>query len=130
MPCRIEREKTATTPYILIDEEKGYMRFEGRSYLEDILGFFAEINEWLMKYLSSGSAVLTFDCELEYFNSSTTKLLYNMLRAMDKAAAGGAKMSVNWIVAEDDDMVIECGEDFSDEMKHLEFNLIAGKAHH
>jgi len=127
MPFRLEREKTATTPYVLIDEAKGYIRFEGRSYLEDILGFFAEINEWLVEYLSTASASLTFDCELEYFNSSTTKVLYNMLRLMDKAAAGGAKVTVNWIAAEDNDMVVECGEDFSDEMEHMKFNLIAGR---
>jgi len=127
MPFKLEREKTATTPYILLNEEKGYMKFEGRSYLEDIFSFYAEINEWLEKYLSSGPAGLTFDCELEYFNSSTTKLLYNMLRAMDKAAAGGVKVTVNWFAAEDNDMVIECGEDFSDEMKHLQFNLIASR---
>jgi len=127
MPFKLEREKTATTPYILIDEEKEYVRFLGRCYLEDILGFFKEINEWLGEYLSSSPAKLTFDCELEYFNSSTTKLLYNMLRVMDKAAAGGVDVTVNWIAAEDNNMVIECGEDLSDEMKHLKFNLIAGK---
>jgi hypothetical protein len=127
MHFKLEREKTATTPYVLIDEERGYMRFEGRCYLEDILGFFAETTEWLGEYISSRPARLTFDCELAYFNSSTTKLLYNMLRAMDKAALDGVKVTVNWITAEENDMVIECGEDFSDEMKHLEFNLVVGK---
>ena len=124
MAYRLEREKTKTTPYVLIDEEKGYIRFEGESYLEDILGFFQEINEWLEKYLSSDFSALTFDCAMEYFNSSTAKLLYNMLRTMDACAGAGKKVTVNWIVAEDDDMLIECGEDFKEEMKDMEFNLV------
>ena len=124
MAFKLERKKTNTTPYILIDEERGYMKLEGKSYLEDILGFFKEINEWLEKYLASGSAVLTFDCAMEYFNSSTTKMLYNMLRMMDKQAGRGNKIVVNWIFAEDDEMITECGEDFREEMETLEFNIV------
>jgi len=123
MSFNLERAKTKTTPYILIDEEKGYMCFEGESYLEDIVSFFQEINEWLKEYLASDFAAFTFDCALEYFNSSTTKQIYNMLRLMDGAAAG-KKVTVNWIVAnEDDDMLIESGEDYRDEMENLEFNI-------
>ena len=64
MAFKLERERTNTTPHVLIDEEKGYMRLEGKSYLEDTVGFFKDINEWLETYLSSGSAELTFDCAM------------------------------------------------------------------
>jgi len=124
MSYRLERDKTKTTPYILIDEERSLIRFEGESYLEDITSFFNEINEWLEKYLASDFKTLTFDCALEYFNSSTAKLLFNMLRAMDESAASGKKLIVNWIIAKHDEMLIECGEDFKEEMEYLEFNLI------
>ena len=124
MSFKLERAKTKTTPYILIDEEKGYMQFEGESYLEDIVSFFKEINEWLQRYLASDFAEFTFNCALEYFNSSTTKQIYNMLRLID-GAAPGKKVTVNWIVAnEDDDMLIESGEDYRDEMENLDFNII------
>jgi len=124
MAFRLERAKTNNTPYVLIDEENGYMRIEGECYLEDILNFFKEISEWLEGYLSSDFARLTFDCALEYFNSSTTKLLYNMLRVMDKAAGDKNRVVVNWIADKDNDIIIECGEDFMDEMKNLAFNLV------
>ncbi|MCL2704083.1 MAG: DUF1987 domain-containing protein [Defluviitaleaceae bacterium] len=124
MAFRLEREKTRTAPYILIDEENRYIRFEGESYLEDIISFFMEINDWLRKYLSSDFQELTFDFALRYFNSSTTKQVYNMLRLMD-ARAAGKKVVVNWIVFDEkDDMLIECGEDFQEEMENLEFNII------
>jgi len=123
MSFKLERERTRTTPYVLIDEEKGYMRFEGESYLEDIVGFFKEINEWLKKYMTSDFTEFTFDCALEYFNSSTTKQIYNILRLMD-VNAPGKKVTDNWIVAsEDDDMLIECGEDYKDDMENLTFNI-------
>jgi len=123
MSFKLERERTKTMPYVLIDEEKGYMRFEGESYLEDIVGFFKEINEWLQEYLLSDFTEFTFDCALEYFNSSTTKQIYNILRLMD-ANAHGKKVTVNWIVTdEDDDMLIESGEDYRDDMENLTFNI-------
>ena len=124
MAFKIERAKTKTTPYILVDEEKGYIRFEGESYLEDIISFFKEINEWLKEYLPSDFKELTFDCEMEYFNSSTTKQIYNMLRNMDKYASG-KNVIVNWIVNNaKNDMLIECGEDFQEDMETLEFNIV------
>jgi len=124
MPFKLEREKTKTTPYVLIDEENGYMHFEGESYLEDIIGFFKEINEWLQGYMASDFKEFTFDCELAYFNSSTTKQIYNILRLMD-VNAEGKKVVVNWIVADDDDdMLIECGEDYRDDMETLRFNIV------
>jgi len=126
MGFKLEREKTNASPYVLIDEEKGYMRFEGESYLEDVFTFFSEINDWLEKYMSSDFTELTFDCAMEYFNSSTTKVLYNMLRYMD-VHSQGKKVIVNWIVEdEDDDMLIECGEDYQEEMDHLEFHIKIG----
>ena len=126
MSFKLERAKTRTTPYILIDEANGYMRFEGESYLEDIFGFFKEINDWLQKHMASDFTDFTFDCALEYFNSSTTKQIYNMLRLMD-ANAPGRDVTVNWIVAnEDDDMLIECGEDYREEMENLTFNIKIG----
>jgi predicted ATP-grasp superfamily ATP-dependent carboligase len=124
MSFRLEKEKTKTSPYVLIDEDKCYMKLEGKSYLENITEFFKDINEWLENYLSSDCSELTFDCAMEYFNSSTTKIIYNLLRRMDRAAGEGANIVVNWIAAEDDEMIIECGEDFEEEMEHLTFNIV------
>jgi len=124
MNFKLEREKTTTTPYVLIDEENKYMKFEGKSYLEEIVEFFQEISEWLEKYLAQENAGLTFDCAMRYFNSSTTKIIYNMLRVMDKAAGRGAEITVNWIVSEANESMVECGEDFEEEMENLTFNLV------
>ena len=124
MSFKLERERTKTSPYVLIVEEKGYMLFEGESYFEDIIGFFKEINEWLQDYVTTDFTEFTFDCALEYFNSSTTKQIYNILRLLD-ANAPGRNVTVNWFVSGDDDeMLIESGEDYRDDMENLTFNII------
>ena len=123
MPYRLEREKTDLTPYVLIDEERGYMMMEGESYHENVYNFFSEINEWLKGFLSTDFSGLTLDCELRYFNSSTVRILLNMLLEMDKSA-GSDKIIVNWITTKNNCIIIECGEDFQEGLANLTFNLV------
>jgi len=124
MAFYLEKEKTGSTPHVIIDEAKNYMKIEGESYHENIIAFFTDINEWLNGYLESDFESFTVDFELLYFNSSTAKILLNMLINMDDNASGGKQIIVNWITTADNDIIIECGEDFCDEMSELTFNLV------
>jgi len=123
MTYRLEREKTDMTPYVLIDEERGIMKLEGESYHENVFAFFQEIHEWLVKYLKTDFASFTVDCQLKYFNSSTVKLLLNMLLEMDRSPRG-RNITVNWITTKNNKIIIECGEDFKEDVENLTFNLI------
>ncbi|MCL2702113.1 MAG: DUF1987 domain-containing protein [Defluviitaleaceae bacterium] len=124
MPYHLERAKTDLTPYVLIDEEKGYMKLEGESYHENVFEFFQEIRSWLSTYLKTDFDSFTFDCELKYFNSSTVKILLGMLLEMD-AADNSGNITVNWITTRNNMIIIECGEDFEEDLENLTFNLIA-----
>jgi hypothetical protein len=122
MAFYLEKEKTGSTPYVLIDEEKKHIRIEGESYHENVIEFFKEVNDWLNNRTELDG--FTFDCEMLYFNSSTAKLLFNMLMHMDDLAADGNKITVNWITTADNDIIIECGEDFQEDMGNLTFNMV------
>ena len=124
MAFHLERRQTASTPYVLIDEAKNSMRMEGRSFHENVAEFFREINDWLDGYLASDFGVFTFDCEMNYFNSSTVKALLNMILRMDKRSCNGNRVIINWITTSDNEIIIECGEDFKEDVSSLEFNLI------
>jgi len=119
----LEKQKTGSTPYVLINEEKGYMKFEGDSFHENVAGFFKDVNNWLSNYLKTDFTRFTFDFQLVYFNSSTAKLLLNMLLELDEHASD-KQIIVNWITTEENDIIIECGEDFQEEVSNLEFNLV------
>ena len=124
MAYRLEKERTTSTPYILIDEEKNYMKFEGRSFHENVVEFYKDVNNWLDTYLEGDFGTFTFDFEMNYFNSSTSKLLHNMLTKMDNCVSDKKKVIVNWITTEDNDIIIECGEDFQEDFGSLKFNMI------
>jgi hypothetical protein len=124
MAFHLEKAQTNSTPYILIDEEKGYMKFEGRSFHENVAVFYTDVNDWLDTYLKKDFGSFTFDFEMNYFNSSTSKLLHNLLMRMDKYASEKNKVVVNWITTKDNDIIIECGEDFQEDISNLEFNMV------
>ncbi|MGL6193443.1 MAG: DUF1987 domain-containing protein [Thermoguttaceae bacterium] len=123
MAFKLERAKTSSTPYVLIDEEKSYFKLAGECFVENAVEFFQEIADWLKNFLGSGFTELTFDCDLEYFNSSTAKLLFNIISDIDDAA-DGKQVVINWHVFADDDTNIECGEDFKSDMTNAAFNVV------
>ena len=118
----LERERTKLTPYVLIDEERGYMKLEGESYHEDVNAYFKEINDWLSDFLDKNIASLTFDCELVYFSSSTVKVLLNMFLDMDHSKNSG-NITVNWITSKKNEIITECGEVFKGDLKNINFNI-------
>jgi len=124
---KLEREKSDLTPYILIDEAECYMRFEGESYHENVIKFFKEIIDWLKVFLLKDFEQFTFDCELSYFSSATVKVLLNILLDMDNSKNGG-KITVNWICDKRNKIILECGEDFSEDLKNLKFKIIIKEA--
>ena len=126
MPFYLEKEKTESTPYALVDEEKKYIKLSGRSFHENTVEFFQPITKWLDAYLETDFGELTFDCAMDYFNSSTVKTVHNMLKKMDRHTSGANKVIVNWITTANNKIVIECGEDFQDDFDKLELNLVIG----
>ncbi len=123
---KLEKEKARSTPYILLDTDQNYMRFEGESFHENVAEFYAELDTLLSKHMYSDFTSFTFDCELSYFNSSTSKFLMNMLLEMDDAIAGTDKqVIVNWIFDSENDIMLEFGEDFSEEVENVQFNIVS-----
>jgi len=122
MAFRLEIEKTNMTPYVLIDESKRYMSFKGESYHSNAIEFFSEISDWLGRFLKTDFDKFTFDCELRFFNSSSVKILLNMLLDMDDAK-NAKNITVNWIAPANNAIIIECGEDFKTDLKNITFNV-------
>jgi len=47
-----------------------------------------------------------------------------MLMKMDSFTTAENKVTVNWITTEDNEIIIECGEDLMDEIEELTFNMV------
>ena len=50
--------------------------------------------------------------------------MLNFLDLLDRAAQDGKPVTVNWFYDPENEAVLECGQDFSEELQALTFNLV------
>jgi hypothetical protein len=116
---------TERSPQVDFDFAAGTLALSGESYPEDASAVFGPIFAALEKFLAQAEGrKLRFDFHLIYFNSSSAKALMNMFQLLDKAAERGVGIVVNWHFAPDDETMQEFGEDFSEDLEHVTFNLV------
>lgn len=123
-PFYMKIDKTGSTPYVLIDEANNLMKFDGESFHENTLEFFRDIIDWLDKYLSHKHEPFTFECALNYFNSSTSKILFDMLEKMNDSVESNGEITVNWYVRRGNDLMHELHEDLVEDFNNLKVVLI------
>lgn len=115
---------TKFTPEILFDYTKRLLLIKGESYPENTSEFFNPVFKWIDDYLAEKTDKLTtVNIELYYFNSSSSKVLMNFFEVLDNASEQGHKITVNWIYEEEDEDSLEFGEEFAEDMNHIEFKL-------
>jgi hypothetical protein len=118
-------EKTKSTPSILLDPATDVLEIRGESYPENAAKFYSPLFARLRDYLAlPGAGPVTVDMEIIYFNSSSSKIFFNLFELLSTAAAGGREVVVNWRFHEDNETAEECGEEFMEDAPALAFNLI------
>lgn len=106
-------EATRTTPFVRLSPAEGLFEIRGKSHSEDSLSFFRRILEKLSAY-SSTEKTLTAHMLLEYFNTSSAKCLFDVMKALDRLRLQGYDVHVKWYYEEEDYDMVEIGEDYAD----------------
>jgi hypothetical protein len=119
-------EATRSSPAIEFDADRRQLSLRGESYPENAAAFYAPVFAWLKAFLADLdlSATVTVNLEVLYLNSSSTKVMLNFLDLLDRAAQDGKPVTVNWFYDPENEAVLECGQDFSEELQALTFNLV------
>lgn len=68
---------------------------------------------------------VSLDMDLKYLNSASTKMLCKFFEALERAAAKGRPIEVQWCYESDDTMLGEFGEDLRDNFPNLDVQLAA-----
>lgn len=114
------------TPGIDFDFSAHRLTMRGESYPEDASAFYQPLLKALEQYLTGGRArTIDFDVYLTYFNSSSTKALFRIFDLLEEASRRGDEVRVNWYYHEDDDNIMEFGQDFREDFEVLTFTLCA-----
>jgi hypothetical protein len=115
---------TERSPEVDFDFENHRLRLSGESYPEDVAAFYGPVFEALNRYLHQlGGGACVFDFELIYFNSSSAKAIMSLVEKLDEVAARGAAVTVNWYYDEEDDTMRELGQEFGEDLGHVDFHV-------
>jgi hypothetical protein len=115
--------ETPSSPEIDFNYSSHLLSMRGESYPENAAKFYGPVLHSLNGYLDSLSGQrVEFQIALTYFNSSSTKVLYNIMRALDEAAARDNLITVNWYYDEEDDTIHEIGQELHEDYPAVTFN--------
>ncbi|MEQ9232113.1 MAG: DUF1987 domain-containing protein [Cyclobacteriaceae bacterium] len=120
---RIFMEPSRITPLINFDPEDGVLEMRGRSSPENAIQFYQRLIENLAMFAESSQESFTAHFAFEYFNTSSSKCLFDVFKRLVRIRDSGKELHINWFYEEDDEDMMEAGEDYSD-LLDLEFNFI------
>ena len=99
-------------PLMVLDEHKGLVELRGSSIMENAKEFYEPMMEWAFAYVSHPKDT-TVNIDLEYFNTSSAKILLIFIKTLSKIQQAGYDLKVNWYYEEDDEDIIESGHNFA-----------------
>ncbi len=114
-------EATTTTPFVKIDPQYGLIEIRGKSGPERATHFYTPIVEQIRDL--EGSDQFTLILFMEYFNTSSAKCLFDLIKATEGLSITGTKSKVIWYIEEDDDDMRDTAADYED-LVSVEFECI------
>lgn len=119
-------EQSSFVPEIIMDPDQGLIELTGKSYPENTFEVYEPVINWLKEYFDGNAREHTVvNVEIPYFNSSSSKVLYDIFSLLNDASVDGNNIEVNWIYDKEDDSTEEDGLDFREDFDDLTFNIIA-----
>ena len=119
---------THKTPRLCFEYGSGQFEISGRSIPENSTEFYQPLLDWLDKYAFNPKNEALLTVKLEYFNTSSSKCLVEVFRRLEKIHKSGKTIQVEWFYEEEDEDMLESGEDFKEVLKlPIKLILIKGR---
>lgn len=117
-------ERTAKTPQVEFLALEKRLTLAGRSIPENSIQFYDKLLEWTNDFCSSKPGQVEVHVKLEYFNTSSSKCLMDLLKRIEQC---DCQSEVFWYYEEEDEDMQEAGEDYA-AIIQLPFKLVEVKS--
>jgi hypothetical protein len=107
----VKIEKGQRTPAIDFNK-KGELRIEGRSTPENSVEFYEPLIVWIKEFKKTRPANLNLHVSLEFFNTSSGKLLINIFKLIEKFKNDSLEPNIFWYYDESDEDMFQAGKDY------------------
>ncbi len=122
---RLYIEPADDLPGVILDPKKNDFRIWGRILPEDGAKFFQPILDWVEKYIENPNEETIFYFRLDYYNSSTARMLTKLIVILEQIQETNNKVKVVWEHDEDDEVMQERGEELKS-ISYLPFEIRVG----
>lgn len=116
-------EATKSTPYINFNAKKHELTMGGNSYPENTSNFFDDVLDWVNEYVEKNEKKTTINIKFNYFNTSTSKALLDIIDLFEEKFLKGIPVELNWYYTEENESIHESGEEFAEDIS-FPFNFI------
>jgi len=118
-------KETKYTPEVNLDVQNGILNIKGNSYPENTLEFYDPILNLMEEFFKHTEIIdIILNIEIVYFNSSSSRVFFEIFDLIEDNSKD-LNFQINWIYENDNESVLEIGEDFKDDFQKLEFNILA-----
>jgi SiaC family regulatory phosphoprotein len=107
-------EATSSTPKIYLDKESSKFEITGKSFPEESRVFYSPVYKWLEEYAQNPNEKTLFEFKMEYFNSSSSLIILEILNILDKIKKSGKNVTIQWNHLTIDEDMLEAGEEYSE----------------
>jgi hypothetical protein len=108
------------TPEISFDASSKVLSISGRSIPENSIEFYKPMLAWMEQFAATQPESTILQIKLEYFNTSSSKCLLDIFKKLETI---GGKCQVEWYYEQDDEDMLEAGEDY-EAIVHVPFKMI------
>jgi len=116
---------TYSTPDVALDADGNSFEISGRSLPEDVVAFYNPILNWIEGYSKSPNAKTVFNFKLNYYNTASSKMLYEIMKKLEDIAKAGNDILIRWHFDEDDEDMEEAGQEYAEVVEDLPFEQVS-----
>jgi len=112
-------DSTSFSPKVILDPENKFYQISGESRPPDVREFYDPIISWLDDFslhlikTDDKKDKVAFNFNLEYFNSSSAKLILDVCKILARLHSEGINITINWYFEKDDTDMLEAGKEMS-----------------
>ena len=115
-------------PKVIMDKDKAFIEFEGKSYPENTFAFYRPLTEWLKHYFKHHNELnktTLVNFKLTYFNSATTQIIFEILDIIQDSKV--KNIEIYWFYDEENNNTYEDYEDYSEEFPDLNIQAMVSQ---
>lgn len=110
-------DATEDTPKVVFNHLNNIFEISGRSLPEDAGKFYSALKDWMTTYVQNPNKLTELKLDLDYFNSSSARLIVKILIELESLNNTKNKVIVIWKYKVNDEVMKERGDEIKNVIK-------------